>query len=55
MRCSVGGSNYVPPRGADKIRTASGPPILSEDNSMSTTEAEVTSLTWDYYLISVAK
>lgn len=41
VRSSGGGGNYVPPRGADKIRTASGPPILSEDNSISTMEAEL--------------
>lgn len=41
MRSCGGGGNYIPPHGADKIRTVSGPPVLSEDNSMSTTEAEV--------------
>lgn len=41
VRSCGGGINYVSPHGADKIRTVSGPPVLSEDNSISTTEVEV--------------
>ncbi|XP_039287310.1 protein furry [Nilaparvata lugens] len=32
---------FVPPRGADKIRTASGPAMLSDENSTPTTETEM--------------
>ncbi|RZF45117.1 hypothetical protein LSTR_LSTR014742 [Laodelphax striatellus] len=35
---------FVPPRGADKIRTASGPAMLSDENSTPTTETEVDKL-----------
>ncbi|XP_046667613.1 protein furry isoform X2 [Homalodisca vitripennis] len=34
-------SGFVPPRGADKIRTASGPAMLSEETSTPTTETEL--------------
>ncbi|XP_075228459.1 microtubule binding protein furry isoform X2 [Lycorma delicatula] len=39
LRAMAGG--YVPPRGADKIRTASGPPMLSDENSTPTNETEL--------------
>uniref|UniRef100_A0A1B6DZ54 Protein furry n=1 Tax=Clastoptera arizonana TaxID=38151 RepID=A0A1B6DZ54_9HEMI len=41
---ALAGSGFVPPRGADKIRTASGPAMLPEDTYVPNTDTELTQL-----------